>query len=157
MPVGVYPHKPRSEETKRKISVTVSASMTPEKRQRIGDALRGSNAPWFIGQKTASSGHILIYKPEHPASNQNYIRRSHLVMEEMLGRFLTKDEVVHHKNEVNSDDRPENLELFSTMPEHSRHHAIKNGLGKHIRPKEWHPNSGTFAKGHPYYPRRHNA
>jgi len=138
MPVGVYLHKPHSNETKQKISATVSASMTPEKRQRIGDALRGSNAPWFVGQKIASSGHILIYKPEHLASNQNYIRRSHLVMEEILGRFLTKDEVVHHKNEINSDDRQENLELFSSMPEHSRYHAIKNGLGTHIRPKNQH-------------------
>lgn len=36
-----------------------------------------------------------------------------LVMEEMLGRELTKEESVHHKNAVRTDNRPENLELWT--------------------------------------------
>ena len=36
------------------------------------------------------------------------------MMEKMLGRELTKDETVHHKNGKRSDNRPENLELWSS-------------------------------------------
>ncbi len=33
-------------------------------------------------------------------------------MEQILGRLLTKDENVHHKNGDRLDNRPENLELW---------------------------------------------
>lgn len=35
-----------------------------------------------------------------------------VVMEQVLGRRLLRDENVHHKNGVRLDNRPENLELW---------------------------------------------
>lgn len=38
----------------------------------------------------------------------------HLVMEKMIGRQIMKGETVHHKNGHRADNRPENLELWSS-------------------------------------------
>jgi len=62
---------------------------------------------------------IFIRKPTHPFCRSNgYILRSHLVMEQMIGRYLRPEEVVHHINSDTLDDRPENLELFVNQREH---------------------------------------
>lgn len=62
-----------------------------------------------------SSGYILLYMPDHPtASTKGIIPEHRLIMEQMIGRHLVKNENVHHKNGVRDDNRPENLELWST-------------------------------------------
>ena len=49
-----------------------------------------------------------------------------IVIEEMLGRPLRSDEIVHHKNKDVRDNRPENLEVM-TRSEHARLHFSKHG------------------------------
>jgi hypothetical protein len=45
-----------------------------------------------------------------------------MVMEQMLGRPLRKDETIHHKNGRRDDNRPENLELWSGR--HGKGHRV---------------------------------
>jgi len=56
------------------------------------------------------------------------------VMEQVLGRPLMSNEVVHHKNKDRIDNRPENLELM-TRGEHSTYHNTgKVRKGQHRPP-----------------------
>ena len=67
------------------------------------------------GRTYHKKGYVMVYKPRHPrAISGSYVFEHILVMERMIGRFLYKDENVHHKNGVKDDNRPDNLELWST-------------------------------------------
>lgn len=60
-------------------------------------------------------GYVWLRKPDHPNAYANGCLQEHtFVMAEMLGRPLVKGENVHHKNGNKSDNRPMNLELWST-------------------------------------------
>lgn len=87
------------------------------------------------GQKRGSyvdfviiSGYRYIYVPEHPKSigtRELYVAEHRLVMESIIGRYLTDKEIVHHKNGDTLDNSPSNLEMMTTS-DHAKLH-IKDG------------------------------
>lgn len=82
---------------------------------------------WKDGKKK-NHGYVMIFSPYHPhCDQQGYVREHRLVMEKFIGRFLDKYEVVHHKNGIKNDNRPENLMLLSKV-DHDRMHLIVLGM-----------------------------
>lgn len=79
---------------------------------------RGSGNGMFAGGRVSrSDGYInLLVGPDV------YQLEHRWVMEKFLNRLLSKTEVVHHINGDKTDNRIENLELFSSKSEHMRHH-----------------------------------
>jgi len=89
----------------------------------------------------ATKWYVRIRQPWHPRADKNgIVKRSVLVMEEYLGRYLLPDEEVHHINGVITDDRIENLELAT----HKGHRRIENNLAEYnSKPRN--------TKGRPFY------
>jgi hypothetical protein len=89
---------------------------------------RGSEAPGYKGGTTiyASRGYRMILKPEHPNANANgYVFEHRLVCEDLLGRYLTTEEIVHHRDANRLNNDPSNLFIFYGHDTHCAFHRAK--------------------------------
>ena len=102
----------------------IGKKLTDLHKEKLSISKRGDRNPFWNGGKMTSHGYRLLKRPDHPNANGGgYVFEHRLVMSEHIGRPLTKEEVVHHKNRNRSDNRIENLELLSKR-EHSQHHIF---------------------------------
>lgn len=121
VPVG-YKHSPEAIE---KISIkNKGKTMRMESRHKISEA-RNKH---FDGihewghRKIHENGYVLVYAPDHPAASKDgYVLEHRLVVERSIGRMLTPDEVVHHKDHNKSNNQLENLQLMTTHDHMSMH------------------------------------
>lgn len=87
--------------------------MAHARQRERGQELRPIHVPTF--RYIHVGGYVLLKDSGHPNAQKNGLVLEHVkVMSEVLGRPLLPDENVHHINGVRDDNRPENLELWST-------------------------------------------
>lgn len=81
------------------------------------------NHSWRGGRKRKRN-HMLVKSPEHPNADANgYVCEYRLVAEKTHGRYLTREEVVHHINGDETDLTPENLLVMENQQAHARLHS----------------------------------
>ena len=93
--------------------------------ERINNRFGKDHPSWKGGtRKHGKDGYIRESCRTHPnCDKEGYILQHRLVMEKHIGRVLLKTEVVHHINGDTSDNRIENLMLFSNNGEHRKFHG----------------------------------
>lgn len=88
---------------------------------RPKEQMMGEKNPRWKGGEAKMLGYVFLFRPDHPYANDvGYVKRSRLVMEAHLNRYLKPEETIHHINEIRDDDRIENLRLCSCNSEHMK-------------------------------------
>ena len=131
-----------SEERKKKMSEVAKEKgfgkwmsgkkQSQETKDKRSKSLSGEKSYlWKGGRKKHGCGYIMIYCPSHPNSSWKYVFEHRLVMEKHLGRYLFKNEIVHHINRIKDDNRIENLKLCESNSKHIKlHPKQRNSLGQ---------------------------
>ena len=83
---------------------------------------------WRGGKIKTDKGYILIYTPNHPYGKRRgqYVLQHRLVAEKHLGRYLKPKEIIHHINDIKTDNRTKNLYLFKSRGYHMLFHRKVN-------------------------------
>lgn len=129
------PH-PISQKTKDKIKQGLLKyykhnQISQETRIKMSNARKGSHNPRWKGGEIKMGDYWFIWQPHHPRANvRHYVKRSILIAEKYLGRFLNKEEIVHHSNCKKDDDTPTNLYIFENESKHRIFHARFERLHK---------------------------
>jgi len=103
--------------------------------RRHGDPLvvKKTGTPANPDRKYRNGDYLSVRLPDHPAANSwGLVLEHRVVMEQVLGRYLQTGENVHHINGVRHDNRPENLELWSTRQPPGQRVADKVAWAKEI-------------------------
>lgn len=90
-------------------------------RRKPVNQLTGQDSPsWRHGRRINCAGYALVKAPDgHPHARKNKTLLEHrLVMEDKIGRFLLREEVVDHIDGLHLHNCPSNLRLFESSAEH---------------------------------------
>jgi hypothetical protein len=79
--------------------------------------------PWTIQRVVKNGVYFRAYVPDHPKANKHgYVIHHRVVVENKLGRMLTKEEVVHHLDGNGRNNNSDNLAVIATQSQHFRIH-----------------------------------
>jgi hypothetical protein len=104
-------------------------------RNNKGQWAKGNLTKWKGGKSITKDGYIMIYSPKHPFCIKNgYVLEHRLKMEKKLGRFLKKDENIHHLDGNVKNNKLNNLYLSSNSEHIRKYHSSRkrDKLGRFI-------------------------
>ncbi|WP_053082055.1 HNH endonuclease [Methylobacterium aquaticum] len=113
---------------KRKVEKYGPEAAGVDMRGRAGTQPRGPAHPrWNDARMVNSDGYVKVrVGQEHPLADPNGYAYEHLVVWAAAGRPLPQDhELLHHRNEVKSDNRLSNLQLMTRAEHNALHIAAR--------------------------------
>ncbi len=96
-------------------------------KPRPGATAGDRNHAWSGGRRIRPDGYVVVWTTEGERLEHR------VVAENALGRPLTDEEVVHHRDGNKANNSPENLEV-TTQSEHARHHMQLSNPRRAVRP-----------------------
>jgi hypothetical protein len=110
--------------------------LSPEHKEALFAAARSEEALRRLKERTPrgerhwrrKGGRIIDHDGYvQVAADSGYVREHRRLMEEWIGRPLSSEECVHHRNDVRDDNRLENLWLFPDNASHKAWHRLERG------------------------------
>lgn len=104
---------------------------TPEMLAKFRETIQ--NKKDWKGRSITTEGYVLIYKPTHPFPvKRQYVLEHRFVMEQHIGRYLKSEEIVHHLDQVKTNNNIDNLLLLPNKAAHMAFHKRLRNKGKFI-------------------------
>jgi len=99
---------------------------------RTGPRSGTGHPEWEGGRLLGNDEYVMVYAPLHPCAvlGNGRVAEHRLVMDVVLGRYLTAEEEVHHRDGIGWHNWPDNLVLY---PDHATH--FREAVGDHRRHK----------------------
>jgi len=91
----------------------------------------------FSGCKEEGDGYRWIYTMDRSSKMNGWVAEHQVIGELIKGTPLSENEVVHHRNFVKHDNRPENLQVMSNEAYQRLHAEILNGIKWSDKNSEW--------------------
>jgi len=83
-------------------------------------------------------GYVRLYLPNHPTSTKYGLIMEHrYIVEQKIGKLLSKNEKVHHINGIKNDNRIENLSLMFSKDHQLLHNPRGELNSRWIGDKAW--------------------
>lgn len=78
-------------------------------------------------------GPVLFYLPDHPAAKKGFVYEHRLVVEKAIGRYLRRDEYVHHIDCDQANNAIENLVVLTDAGHKKAHASIVKLIPELVR------------------------
>ena len=91
----------------------------------------------FNGCKEEGEGYRWIYTMDRRSKMNGWVAEHRVIGEMIKGETLSENEVIHHKNFIKYDNRPENLQVMTNKAHQHLHAEILNGAKWSEQNSEW--------------------